>query len=109
MIKKLLLLFIPICIFTSCYTTRMKNELKADDNMQKVRIGMTKEEVVSIMGDTYKVMEAKQTADGYQEVIGYVDLQNGIYRLRLSNGKVAEWDYILPPAHRHSENTSTSN
>lgn len=109
MIKKLLLLFIPICIFTSCYTARMKNELKADNNMQKVRIGMTKEEVVSIMGNTYKMMEAKQTTDGYKEVIGYVDLQEGIYRIRLSNGKVAEWDYILPPTHRHSDNIPTTN
>ena len=55
------------------------------------------------------MMEAKQTTDGYKEVIGYVDLQEGIYRIRLSNGKVAEWDYILPPTHRHSDNIPTTN
>lgn len=63
----------------------------------------------STMGNTYKLMEAKQTADGYKEVLGYVDWQSGIYRLRLVNGKLTEWDYILPPAHRHNENRQTSN
>lgn len=77
--------------------------------MQNIKIGMTKDEVVSTMGKTYKVMEAKQTTDGYREVLGYVDWQNGIYRLRLLNGKLTEWDYILPPVHRHNENTQTSN
>ena len=105
MFKKLLFLFIPICLLTSCYSQRMRNELHADKNMHKIKIGMTKEEVVSAMGNTYKMMEAKQSNDGYKEVIGYPDWQEGIYRLRLTDGKLTEWDYILPPAHRHSDNT----
>lgn len=73
--------------------------------MQMIKIGMTKDEVISTMGTTYKAMEAKQTDEGYKEVIGYVDWQSGIYRLSLVNGKLAEWDYILPPTHRHGDST----
>lgn len=104
MIKTLLLPLISICMFVSCGSTRLMNEWNADKNMQKVKIGMTKDEIISHMGQTYKVMEAPETPDEYIEVLGYVDAKEGIYRLRLVNDELTEWDYIFPPAHRFRDN-----
>ena len=48
------------------------------------------------MGDTYKRLEVKQTSKGYRETLGYIDSQDGIYRFRLLNNKLQEWDYLQP-------------
>lgn len=94
-IKYILFSCFSICLFTSCGTT-FNNAKNADNNIQKLELGMTKIEVIAIMGKTYKRLEVKQTANGYQETLGYEDLQDGLYRFKLLDGKLQEWDYLQP-------------
>ena len=94
-IKYVLLAGLSVYLFTSCGAT-LSNALAADSNIQKLELGMTKQEIVSIMGDTYKRLEVKQTSEGYRETLGYLDFQDGIYRFRLLNNKLQEWDYLQP-------------
>ena len=42
------------------------------------------------------MLEVKQTAEGYKETLGYEDLQDGLYRFKLLDGKLQEWDYLQP-------------
>ena len=67
-----------MCLFTSCGAT-FNNAKNADNNIQKLELGMSKIEVIAIMGKTYKRLEVKQTAEGYKETLGYEDLQDGLY------------------------------
>ena len=94
-IKYTLLLGGTICLLTSCGAT-YSNALAADKNIQKLELGMSKLEIINIMGSTYKRLEVKQTANGYRETLGFPDFQDGIYQLRLLDGKLQEWDYIQP-------------
>lgn len=94
-IKYILLSGLSICLFTSCGAT-LSNAIAADNNIQKLELGMTKQEIITIMGNTYKRLEVKQAPGGYQETLGYLDYQDGLYRLRLLDGKLQEWDYLQP-------------
>ena len=94
-IKYAYISILSICLLTSCGAT-LTNALAADNNIQKLELGMTKQEVITIMGNTYKRLEVKQTSDGYQETLGYSDYQDGLYRLRLLDGELQEWDYLQP-------------
>ena len=53
LIKYILFSCFSICLFTSCGTT-FNNAKNADNNIQKLELGMTKIEVIAIMGKTYK-------------------------------------------------------
>ena len=63
LIKYILFSCFSIGLFTSCGTT-FNNAKNADNNIQKLELGMTKIEVIAIMGKTYKRLEVKQTAEG---------------------------------------------
>ncbi|WP_293715878.1 hypothetical protein [uncultured Parabacteroides sp.] len=94
-IKYILLAGLSVCLFTSCGAT-LSNAIAADNNIQKVELGMSKLEIIHIMGNTYKRLEVKQTHQGYRETLGYSDMQDGLYRFRLLNDKLQEWDYLQP-------------
>ena len=94
-IKYALLSVLSICLLTSCGAT-LSNAMAADNNIQKLELGMARQDVINIMGNTYKRLEVKQTPTGYPETLGYVDYVEGTYRLRLLDGKLQEWDYIQP-------------
>ncbi|MCD8166141.1 MAG: outer membrane protein assembly factor BamE [Bacteroides sp.] len=71
--------------------------------MQKIRIGMTKNEVVAIMGKSYEVIA--HTEKGY--TLGYKAYDEGIYHLRFVNNRLKSWKKEWPyyPRFRHQERT----
>lgn len=66
--------------------------MSADSNMKKLEIGMTKKQVVNIMGDTYKIFGAVEEHGVVTESIGYETTDaNWMYVLNFVNGKLKSW------------------
>lgn len=86
MIRILFLLSVLALLITSCAT--MSSMWSADHNMRNVEVNMTKQEVISIMGDKYEVVGG---ADNL-EVIGYKTADEGIYKLYFEDGILREWN-----------------
>lgn len=88
MAKKLLLLITFSMLLFSCSTyNSMKN---ADKNIRNISIGMSQQQIVSIMGDQYEVVEAKDNVI----VWGYKAFDEGIYKLRFVDGKLLGWNKV---------------
>ncbi len=88
MAKKLLLLISFSILLFSCSTyNSMKN---ADKNIRNISLGMSQQQIISIMGDEYEVVEAKDNIT----VWGYKSFDEGIYKLRFINGKLSEWNKV---------------
>lgn len=73
--------------------------MRADSNIRKVELGMTKNEAINKMGKSYHRMSASKDANGsFIEVLGYPTYANdAIYMLRFENGELIEFykDLIL--------------
>lgn len=85
----LILVAVVAILLTSCAS--INNQLSAGSNMTKVQLSMTKDEVVKIMGRTYEVVGSRQTNEGSEETIGYLDAYNDIYMLTFLNGRLVEY------------------
>lgn len=66
MIKKLLILTL-ICTLASCasvlppdYKGLTNSMMNADNNIKKISLGMTKEQVITIMGEHYEIIGSKE-------------------------------------------------
>lgn len=105
--KYIAYIFSIVLLMTSCMSTI--NLWNADSNMRKIEIGMTKSEVVAIMGKTYEVVGASQEQDGTVEMIGYPSSQTEIYVLYFLDGILQRWqkEWMSAPSQYHS-NQDTS-
>lgn len=83
--QKIITTLTLILLLTSCASTL--NVMNTDSNMKKLKIGMTKEEVVSIVGNHYEIIGANK----HTEMIGYQYATNEIYILKFENNKLVEW------------------
>lgn len=75
---------------------------------KKLELGMTKKEVISVMGDGYRVISAAQTPEGNLEVLRYIPtIDTTEYIIYLLDGKLVEWHEDVPntnanrPPHPH--------
>jgi len=89
-IKFFLTLAILICCFSfsSCGTMSLGSKLK------KVEIGMTKEQVIKYLGNSYDVVAARDTPDGALEILRYenITIDGPIpYTVTFLNGMLVEW------------------
>lgn len=94
MIKKLLIALTLICTLASCapilppnYKGIATSMMNADNNIKKIGLGMTKEQVIAIMGENYEVIGSKES----EILLGYKSYDYGIYKLRFINNKLTEW------------------
>lgn len=111
MIKKVFVPFLLVLLFASCSSTI--SLWHADSNMRKISIGMTKEQVISVMGKHYESVAATHQT----EVIGYKSSEYEIYILQFENNKLIEWhkewlqrDRIAPTEtslHKQKDNSGT--
>jgi len=85
MVKRIFIPFLLALLLTSCGST--KSMWHADSNMRKVSIGMTKKQVLSVMGEHYEPLAA--TKD--KKSIGYRVAANEIYILNFENDILVEW------------------
>ena len=66
-----------------------------DSRSQKLSLGMTKEQTTALLGDEYKVVGARETADARKaEVIRYDDPNYGELLLYFRDGKLVQWGDI---------------
>ncbi len=93
MLKKLLILTL-ICTLASCasvlppdYKGLTNSMMNADNNIKKINLGMTKEQVITIMGEHYEIIGSKEG----ELLLGYKAYDYGIYKLLFINNKLKEW------------------
>lgn len=84
--KKTCLLFL-ICIMTACSASQ-KSMMYSDQKIKDVTIGMTKEQVIAIMGEGYEVIGSNEDTI----TLGYKTLDYGIYKLVFANDKLTGWN-----------------
>ncbi|MCC8155275.1 MAG: hypothetical protein LIP01_14455 [Tannerellaceae bacterium] len=88
--------YITICLLAglliSCKTT-MTNITPAEDKVHAVKLGMTKEKVISIMGTYYQIVGQEASCDGPVETLGYYDYTNGMYKFHIQNNLLIKWEY----------------
>lgn len=115
MTKQLFLAVMLICILGGCasvlppnYKELTDSMMNADNNMKKINLGMTKEQVIAIMGEHYEVIGSKEG----EFLLGYKSYDYGIYKLRFVNGRLTDWIKDWLPEYRDkdtSQNTSMTN
>lgn len=105
-----LLLVLCITLLTSCVTTRFESGL------QRIELGMTKQQVIHNLGNSYIIMGAVNTPDGIIETWKYSDpnlLESPNKRIIVNflNDRLDEWhrDYIPTGSSNTGFNNTVSN
>lgn len=84
-----LLAFILTCVISlsSCGTWNLSSKMK------QLELGMTKQEVIHILGNNYSTIGAIATPDGNLETVFYTGdgVTSGDYTVRYLDGKLFEW------------------
>ncbi|MDU1904873.1 MAG: hypothetical protein E6772_08820 [Dysgonomonas sp.] len=87
--KNLILLLLSVICLTAC--SSYKDAMKADTNMRKIELGMAKNEVIKVMGNSYQRMGASTSTEGVNiETLGYPTV-DAIYMLYFENDKLIEF------------------
>ncbi len=112
--KILYSLFISVFVFTLVSCGAYRNSYSVSNNVKKVELGMTKEEVVSIMGESYTPVGVELENEIKKEVIGYRSINDSndyLYMFYFSNNKLTSWkrEWVGSPypPHKVPENTTT--
>ncbi len=102
--KNIIYLLLLFCIMTSCSTYH--SMIRADANMKNINLGMTKEQVISVMGKSYEIISSRDS----MLTLGYKSGDYGIYRLLFIDGKLKEWDkewltdrYVKESSYKYGE------
>ena len=95
--KKILTGLLLFLLFSACGTLN-----NTSDRAKKLELGMTKKEVINIMGKGYRIVSASQTPEGALETLRYESSVDYDYMINLLNGKLVEWYEERPhPQHQH--------
>lgn len=110
MLKKLLILTL-ICTLASCasvlppdYKGLTNSMMNADNNIKKINLGMTKEQVITIMGEHYEIIGSKEG----ELLLGYKAYDYGIYKLLFINNKLKEWTKDWLPQYYNKDSSYNS-
>lgn len=93
------------CLLSGCGA--WMNSFSMDEKMRQVKLGMTKEEVIRILGKEYEQAGARQTPYGTVESISYLtqsyvtDNSDGYYILSFRDGRLVEWFKDKNTRHPH--------
>ena len=78
------------CLLNACAVNNIA--WKTNENIKKVEIGMTKEQVIQILGDRYMITASSKNNQGHAvEVLGYKSDANEEYKLTFISNKLTEW------------------
>ena len=94
MIRRIVYSLLLIGLLSSCASTF--GIVGLGSKMKKLEIGMTKQETLSILGDSYSVIAASQTPEGRLEVFSFIGLNSGSYTTYFMEGKLVEWHEGYP-------------
>lgn len=88
--KSLLLIYCVGYLLTACVSSHIT--WSTHSNMKKVAIGMSKDQVISVLGNDYLVASSSKDERGNNvEVLAYKSDVHEEYRLRFINAQLAEW------------------
>ena len=86
--RTLVVLILFVLLFTSCVTAKYSSP-------KGVRLGMTKEEVVELVGKPCKLVNAIKTPEGLYETVEYIEykkhINNKLFVYFFFNNKLTEW------------------
>lgn len=90
MTKKIFSILLLAVLFAAC------SSYKTTSNIKKIEFGMTKKEIISVMGDKFRMEAGIPHPEGNIEVISYEYVDDagtitGRYYLHLKEGKLVEW------------------
>lgn len=87
--KKIILALIIVFALSSCGST--KDAMNLGSNLKKVEVGMTKKEVISVLGKSYSPKGGVQTPNGVVDIISYEDINGQKYSFHFLEGELVEW------------------
>ena len=85
--KRILFFVLIVFILSACASRRYFD-------LNQLTFGMTTEEVISMSGRPYRVLVARQTMDGYQEVLEYHTRYGEVYALEFWNNYLSGFEYL---------------
>lgn len=92
--KKVFITFVSAIFFMSC-TALMGVNYNA--KMKEAQLGMTKEAVMQLLGNDYKIVSAKDTGEGMETALRFPSDRSYGYVLYFLDNKLVEWhEYISP-------------
>lgn len=104
MAQKIFFTLLLLFTVTACGTSNLGSKIR------KVEIGMTKKEVVSILGNSQDILRAVQTPEGTLEVWKYTHaLSADMYILHFLDNKLVEWFKEIDPAKLNNANNNGAN
>lgn len=103
--KKYVIFILLIIAMCSCRHL----SFTANSNIKNISLGMTKEQVVDIMGKHYKPIEAFETPEGFNEAIGYDAAHNEVYKLHFLNNKLKSWERVWLNQYPNPDNSGKEN
>ncbi|HEV7381699.1 MAG TPA: hypothetical protein VGN64_18005 [Dyadobacter sp.] len=99
-IKGVVVLLISLWL-SGCVTNNVA--YRTNERMKQVNIGMTKSEVIGILGQKYMISSSSKDEKGNPtEVLAYKSDSSEEYKLRFINNKLTEWNrehinrYVVP-------------
>jgi len=88
--KNIVLALVITCFLNACVGNNIA--WKTNENIKKVEIGMTKEQVIQILGNKYMITAASKNLLGNAvEVLGYKSDANEEYKLTFVSNKLTQW------------------
>lgn len=89
-----------LLVFLSCSAQRAIME--TDSNIKKIKLGMSKQEVINTMGKQYRVAGADRLNDNsIMELITYENPYNEEYQLWFQNDVLMKWNRIYKYNYSH--------
>lgn len=86
-----LLSILAICFLNACISNNIA--WKTNENIRQVKIGMTKAEVIQLLGNKYMITSSSNDAYGNPvEVLGYKSDADEEYKLKFLSNKLTEWN-----------------
>ncbi len=99
-IRLIILLFIVSTLFTSCISLASLIE-SPGEKMNKLELGMSKQQVIAILDSYYTIAEKRQDNDITTEVLSYrFNYTDEIYLFIFENNKLVEWYRELVPQYQ---------
>ena len=93
--KKILLYLFTMLLLSACVSSVRMTSSK----MNQLELGMTKEQVITILGDGYTIAEKRVEAGNQIEVLSYRDFykDDEFYMFLFTNDKLEKWHRDLLP------------
>lgn len=85
--KKIIIALLTIVSITACGTYKTLD-------LSTLTFGMTTQEVIRIAGKPQRILSARNTPDGYQEVLEYQTRYNEVYALEFWDNYLTGYEYL---------------